>query len=158
MCGFSGILFSTESSRDNHTPGVSGFRRAANRIAHRGDTDHRELRLPKIWLSHYRLAFQDVASGTQPMLSADGRHVIVFNGEVYNHLTLRDDIVRGASELDLVRSGLDDTLRTAFRDMREAIKHNENIHDFRTAAYAVAITKIAQSYYDLGLANPVVKS
>jgi glutamate dehydrogenase (NAD(P)+) len=71
---------------------------------------------------------------------------------------LRDDIVRGASELDLVRSGLDDTLRTAFRDMRETIKHNENIHDFRTAAYAVAITKIAQSYYDLGLANPVVKS
>ena len=94
MCGFAGILFSTESSRDNHTPGVSGFRRAADRIAHRGDTDHRELLLPKIWLSHYRLAFQDVTSGIQPMLSADRRHVIVFNGEVYNHLTLRDDIVR----------------------------------------------------------------
>lgn len=67
---------------------------------------------------------------------------------------LRDEIVRGASELDLVRSGLDDTLRTAFQDMREAIKHNKNINDFRTAAYAVAIAKIAQSYYDLGLADP----
>ncbi len=62
--------------------------------------------------------------------------------------------MRGASELDFVRSGLDDTMRTAFADMREAIKHNENIHDFRTAAYAVAIAKIAQSYYDLGLADP----
>lgn len=71
---------------------------------------------------------------------------------------LRGEIVRGASELDLVRSGLDDTLRSAFQDMREVIKHNENIHDFRTAAYAVAIAKIAQSYYDLGLADPVVRS
>ena len=67
---------------------------------------------------------------------------------------LRDEIVRGASELDLVRSGLDDTLRTAFQDICDTIKHNENIHDFRTAAYAVAIAKIAQSYYDLGLADP----
>ena len=71
---------------------------------------------------------------------------------------LRDEIVRGASELDLVRSGLDDTMRAAFQDMREAIKHNENIRDFRTAAYTVAFAKIAQSYYDLGLANPGGKS
>ena len=70
----------------------------------------------------------------------------------------RDEIVRGASELDLVRSGLDDTLRAAFQDMRETIKRNQNIHDFRTAAYAVAVAKIAQSYFDLGLANPEGKS
>ena len=71
---------------------------------------------------------------------------------------LRGEIVRGASEMDLVRSGLDDTLRTAFQDMREVIKHNKNIHDFRTAAYVVAVTKIAQSYYDLGLASPPGKA
>jgi len=70
---------------------------------------------------------------------------------------LCNEIVQGASELDLVRSGLDDTMRTAFQDMRDVIKHNEDIHDFRTAAYAVAIAKIAQSYYDLGLADPVTK-
>ena len=67
---------------------------------------------------------------------------------------LHGEIVRGASELDLVRSGLDDTMRMAFQDMREVKKHNEHVHDFRTAAYAVAIAKIAQSYYDLGLADP----
>lgn len=71
---------------------------------------------------------------------------------------LRHEIVRGASELDLVRSGLDDTIRTSFHDMREVIKHSDNIKDFRTAAYAVAIAKIAQSYYDLGLAEPVSKT
>jgi glutamate dehydrogenase (NAD(P)+) len=66
----------------------------------------------------------------------------------------RKGIVRGASELDLVRSGLDDTMRMAFQDIRNVMKNNENIKDYRTAAFALAIMKIAQSYYDLGLAEP----
>jgi glutamate dehydrogenase (NAD(P)+) len=71
---------------------------------------------------------------------------------------LREDLVRGASELDLVRSGLYDTQRTAFQDMRDVMKQNQNIRDYRTAAYVVAITKIAQSYYELGLTDPVGKT
>ena len=63
----------------------------------------------------------------------------------------RRSLVRGASELDLVRSGLYDTMRVAFQDIREILRENPNIHDYRTAAFAIAITKIAQSYYDLGL-------
>jgi asparagine synthase (glutamine-hydrolysing) len=93
MCGFSGVLFADETVRDGYSPGIAGFRRAAARVAHRGDSDHRERLLPRLWLNHYRLAFQDVAAGVQPMPSADGRHVIVFNGEVYNHLALRPAIV-----------------------------------------------------------------
>ena len=68
---------------------------------------------------------------------------------------LRNEIVRGASELDLVRSGLDDTMQMAFTDMRDIIKRNEKINDFRTAAYAIAVAKIAHSYYEQGLAEPV---
>ena len=71
---------------------------------------------------------------------------------------MREDLVRGASELDLVRSGLYDTQRTAFQDMRDVMKQNQNIRDYRTAAYVVAITKIAQSYYELGLTDPVGKT
>ena len=67
---------------------------------------------------------------------------------------LNREISRGASELDLVRSGLDDTMRMAFQDLREVMKTYPHIKDYRTAAYAMAITKIAQSYYDLGLAEP----
>lgn len=93
MCGFSGIAFANERARDAFGPGLDGFRRAAARVAHRGDTEHRERLLAHCWLSHFRLAFQDVASGVQPMPSADGAHLIVFNGEVYNHLRLRDAIV-----------------------------------------------------------------
>ena len=63
----------------------------------------------------------------------------------------RRTLVRGASELDLVRSGLYDTMRMAFQDIREIMRENANIHDYRTAAFAIAIRKIARSYYDLGL-------
>ncbi len=66
---------------------------------------------------------------------------------------LRTEIVRGASELDLVRSGLDDTMRMAFAEMRDTMKRNPEIKDYRTAAFVIAINKLAQSYYDLGLAD-----
>jgi glutamate dehydrogenase (NAD(P)+) len=61
------------------------------------------------------------------------------------------EISSGAGELDLVRSGLDDTMRMAFQDIRGVMKTYPDIKDYRTAAYALAITKIAQSYYDLNL-------
>ncbi len=64
---------------------------------------------------------------------------------------LSREISRGAGELDLVRSGLDDTMRMAFEDIRGVMKTYPDIKDYRTAAYALAITKIAQSYYDLDL-------
>jgi glutamate dehydrogenase (NAD(P)+) len=70
---------------------------------------------------------------------------------------LREEIVRGASELDLVRSGLDDTMRAAFQEIRDTARRYPAIHDYRTAAYVVAIRKLAQSYYDLGLADTPVE-
>ena len=59
--------------------------------------------------------------------------------------------LRGAGELELVRSGLDDTMRTAYQQIREVWHGRENVHDLRTAAYLVAITKVAASYRALGL-------
>lgn len=56
----------------------------------------------------------------------------------------------GADELDLVRSGLDDTMRSAYTRMRQ-FKLENNIPDLRTAAYCVALTDIARSYESLGL-------
>jgi glutamate dehydrogenase (NAD(P)+) len=64
---------------------------------------------------------------------------------------VRDELVRGADELDLVRSGLDDTMRLAYQQISEERNRNDRITDFRTAAYAVAINKIARSYLDIGV-------
>jgi asparagine synthase (glutamine-hydrolysing) len=94
MCGFCGILFHSPSGSDAYLPGRAGFQRASARVAHRGDTDYQERFEQTLWLSHHRLAFQDVAAGSQPMLSQDRRHVIVFNGEIYNHLALRKTLQR----------------------------------------------------------------
>lgn len=64
---------------------------------------------------------------------------------------LREDIVRGAAELDLVRSGLDDTMRLAYQELHKEMHGNDAIDDFRTAAYVVAVKKIARSYLDIGV-------
>lgn len=64
---------------------------------------------------------------------------------------LRNTITRGADELDLVRSGLDDTMRTAYQEIRETMLSDENITDLRTAAYVSSIKKIARSYLDVGI-------
>ena len=59
---------------------------------------------------------------------------------------MRKEIVQGASELDLVRSGLDDTMREAYRQIREVMAESDEIDDMRTAAYVIAVGKIARWY------------
>ena len=59
--------------------------------------------------------------------------------------------LRGAGELELVRSGLDDTMRNAYQQIREVWHEREDVHDLRTAAYLVSIDKVAASYRALGL-------
>jgi len=59
--------------------------------------------------------------------------------------------LRGAGELELVRSGLDDTMRIAYQSMREVWHGREDVTDLRTAAYLVSIDKVAASYRALGL-------
>ena len=59
--------------------------------------------------------------------------------------------LRGAGELELVRSGLDDTMRGAYQSMREIWHGREDVTDLRTAAYLVSIGKVAESYRVLGL-------
>ncbi len=59
--------------------------------------------------------------------------------------------LRGAGELELVRSGLDDTMRTAYQSMREVWHSRDDVTDLRTAAYLVSIDRVAQSYRAKGL-------
>lgn len=60
-------------------------------------------------------------------------------------------LIRGADELDLVRSGLDDTMRLAFQEILAAKRSYDEIDDYRTAAYVVAVNKISRSYIDIGV-------
>ncbi|MCK8462525.1 Glu/Leu/Phe/Val dehydrogenase [Aliiroseovarius sp. S1339] len=63
----------------------------------------------------------------------------------------KEQYLRGADELELVRSGLDDTMRTAYQDMREVWHERDDVDDLRMAAYIVAIKRVAASYRAKGL-------
>ena len=63
----------------------------------------------------------------------------------------KEKYLRGADELELVRSGLDDTMRIAYQSMREVWHSRDDVMDLRTAAYLVSIDKVAASYRAKGL-------
>jgi len=64
---------------------------------------------------------------------------------------VNDKLARGADEFDLVRSGLDDSMRLALQDIIEIRRSEEKVEDYRTAAYIIALTKLARSYVDVGV-------
>ncbi len=59
--------------------------------------------------------------------------------------------LRGAGELELVRSGLDDTMRSAYQSMREVWHSRNDVTDLRVAAYLVSIGRVMTSYQSKGL-------
>ena len=63
----------------------------------------------------------------------------------------KEKYLKGASELELVRSGLDDTMRGAYNDMAEVWRSRSDVPDMRTAAYLVSIDKVAGAYKAKGL-------
>jgi len=95
MCGFSGYL-TLGADKFACAPEVI-LRSMADAISHRGpDDDGYWMDTSEgIGFAHRRLAIVDLSpAGAQPMTSASGRYVLVFNGEIYNHLQLRKMLQR----------------------------------------------------------------
>ncbi|HEY0434208.1 MAG TPA: Glu/Leu/Phe/Val dehydrogenase [Chitinophagaceae bacterium] len=63
----------------------------------------------------------------------------------------KEFIMHGADEVDLVYSGLEETMITATREIMEVWRSNPAIPDMRTAAFVVAIDKVGTSYAELGI-------
>ncbi|MHA8057430.1 asparagine synthase (glutamine-hydrolyzing) [Aquirufa nivalisilvae] len=80
-------------------------------IAHRGPDSKGFFQEGELFLGHTRLSIQDLSdNGNQPMFSKDGRFVIVFNGEIYNHLEIRQSL----GEFDFKSSGDTETVLYAY--------------------------------------------
>ena len=88
MCGIAGIIH-PNPDRPVDPALVEAMRDA---LVHRGPDGAGVWIGPGIGLGHRRLAIIDVAGSPQPMVSADGRSVIVFNGEIYNFRELRREL------------------------------------------------------------------
>ena len=84
MCGILGLIA---------TPWQSSCASALSALDSRGPDASQVLDLGEAALGHTRLAVIDLATGDQPMRSTDGRHAIVFNGEIYNFRELRQELV-----------------------------------------------------------------
>lgn len=114
MCGFAGFIEQDSSVTDPH----SVLRSMGNAILHRGPDDGGEWFDDEngIGLTHRRLSILDLSSeGHQPMKSVGGRYIVVFNGEIYNHIQLRQKLMatdaistwRGHSDTETLLAGFD---------------------------------------------------
>ena len=63
----------------------------------------------------------------------------------------REYLTKGADEIDLVRSGLEDTMISAYEDIRKIWKRNKKIEDLRTAAFVLALGKVSEAYMAMGI-------
>ena len=88
MCGICGIL----TVQTGSTPDRALLERMRDSIAHRGPDGAGLYVAPGVGLGHRRLSIVDVAHGQQPMWSEDRRFVIVYNGEVFNHPSLKPEL------------------------------------------------------------------
>lgn len=89
MCGITGYISSKAENQQSLLHDVRGM---CNALRHRGPDGEGFWSDPPsgIVLGHRRLAVVDLSpAGDQPMVSVCGRYVLVFNGEIYNHLELR---------------------------------------------------------------------
>lgn len=89
MCGILGVV-----SKGPVEP--APYRAALDLLAHRGPDGEGEWREAdhRVWLGHRRLSIIDLShAGDQPMLSPDGRFALIFNGEIYNYVELRRELI-----------------------------------------------------------------
>lgn len=110
MCGIAGFYqpgnFSAETSH-------SIVKKMADRIAHRGPDDAGAWidKNSGLALAHRRLSILELSTaGHQPMVSPTGRYVIIFNGEIYNHLDLRRGLIEnwcGHSDTETLLAGFE---------------------------------------------------
>ena len=112
MCGIAGYL--TVDNRRSKGEMIAIANEMANAIEHRGPDCSGTWASEKIGLAlaHRRLSIIDLSTnGNQPMQSENRQYVIVFNGEIYNHRELRQELLacgrsfRGRSDTEVILVG-----------------------------------------------------
>ena len=89
MCGINGIVYSRRSERMANAGMIERMR---DTLTHRGPDEKGVFVDGSVGLGHRRLSIVDLKTGQQPMFNDDRSCVIVYNGEVYNHLELRPEL------------------------------------------------------------------
>src|SRR5664279_3326099 len=90
MCGIVGVYNNVESSANSE----SLLKRMLSRIQYRGPDESGIYINNRVALGSVRLSIIDIQSGQQPLSSNDGKYWIVFNGEIFNYIELKNDLKR----------------------------------------------------------------
>lgn len=88
MCGLSGFVTFQRADYD----ALETLKKMNRRLSHRGPDAEGYASRDNVHLGHRRLSVIDIAASTQPMATVDARHTLVFNGEIYNYVALRDEL------------------------------------------------------------------
>lgn len=121
MCGIIGAIGNVNDNSKN----------ALSLIMHRGPDSSGYFLQSNLFLGHTRLAIQDLSeNANQPMFSTNGRYVIIFNGEIYNHKEIRSTLT---SEFEFRSSGDTETVLNGY------IKYGVNLLNQLNGIYAFAI-------------------
>jgi len=140
MCGFVGYL--SLPNNKNQGTSLETIRKMSDALVHRGPDSYGfwHSHVDGITLGFRRLAIQDTSEkGNQPMISASGQYVIVFNGEIYNHFKLRKQVEniqsnypwKSNSDTETLLAcfdlwGIDDTIRKCLGMFSFAVWCNKN--------------------------------
>ena len=88
MCGIAGVL-----SLQSEPPSVEQLGAMAASLSHRGPDEFGVYRDANAGLAHARLSIIDLSTGQQPLCNEDGNLWVVFNGEIFNYLELRSELL-----------------------------------------------------------------
>ncbi|WP_245424464.1 hypothetical protein [Sinorhizobium sp. BJ1] len=64
---------------------------------------------------------------------------------------MRDEFLEGGAEIDLVRSGLEDVMRSTWARIGDLLEAQPELGDYRTAAYVASIRQVADAYEAIGI-------
>jgi asparagine synthase (glutamine-hydrolysing) len=90
MCGIAGILDWRGDLGTACRPSAGQLAAMAEALRHRGPDGTGFLQRPVLGMAHTRLSIIDLEGGAQPIFNEDGRIAVVFNGEIFNYVELRD--------------------------------------------------------------------
>lgn len=95
MCGFIGMFKYSLPLTENDRKDIVNM---SSLISHRGPDSDKCLFLKNAGFGFRRLSIIDLEGGEQPYVSPDGRYVAVYNGEIYNYLVLRDELIKSGEK------------------------------------------------------------
>ena len=92
MCGFNGVVGKYPIQTIKYVKEKSLL------IKHRGPDEYTNLKLNNVYIDFFRLSIVDIQKGSQPKSDLDGKYTLFFNGEIYNFMQLKEELIKEGLE------------------------------------------------------------